>query len=127
MTSSEGAGRQTPEQAWTDILAAYEPPHPDSDWFAPLFWPLLGAAHAEPVLGGLYPGQSMIYLGFFDDERWWEPLSGRFDRTPLIATLSTGTYTVLADARTPAPTPLLTTANPADAARYIAQLLADGA
>jgi hypothetical protein len=126
MTDSDGHGR-TSEQAWTDILATYEPPHPDANWFAPMFWPLLQAAHAEPVLRRLYPGQSMMYLGFFDHDRWWELLPGHLDSAPLIATWSTGMYTVAAAARAPTSTELLATNNPTEAARYVARLLDIGA
>jgi len=118
--------RRTAEQAWADLLDEAKPPHPARNWFAPYFWPLAQAAYAEPVLRGLYPGQSVNNLGFFENELWWTPTATEARTRPVITTTSFGTYRVVVDAWTQ-PTELILTADPAEAARFVAHLLAEQA
>lgn len=124
VTGSDG---WTPEEAWSDLVDSARPPHRDNDWFAPCFWPLIQAAHAEPALRALYPGQSMMFLGFFEDNHWWQQHPDTLASRPRIATTADGRYHVIVGMLTSTQTELLSTSDPAEAVRFVVNMLAEQA
>lgn len=113
------------ERAWLRLLEWHSPPHSDDEWFTPLFWPLLQAMASEPTLRAGFPARALNTIGVVPDADWWAAPEADRRRWPMIATDSSGLYTVCTDITPRGSRELFATADPRAAAAYLANVVAE--
>jgi Family of unknown function (DUF6193) len=112
------------EWDWLDLVNGMCPPFPENDWLTPLYWPLVQAAYADPVLRALFPAKALNVLVFPSDPDWWQTPAE--SGPPGIAVGSEGWYSVVADCR-PGAEALFESRDPNAAVVCLARMIADGA
>ena len=122
---ARGDDAESVEREWLHLLEWQSPPHSDTDWFTPLFWPLLQAMAAEPTLRAGFPARSMDAIGVVPDADWWASPEAERRRWLMIATGSLGIYTVCTDITPHGSREVLETDDPHAAAASLADLVAE--
>jgi hypothetical protein len=124
MTGDSRGDAEGIEREWLNLLEWHSPPHADADWFTPLFWPLLQAMAAEPILRAGFPARALNAIGVVPDADWWGASEAERRRWPMIATGSSGIYTVCTDITPHGSRELFATEDPHAAAAYLAEIVA---
>ncbi|UXY29853.1 DUF6193 family natural product biosynthesis protein [Streptomyces sp. HUAS TT20] len=108
---------RTRSEEWKVLLEEFKPPHDQNGVFTEEMWKLISAAHADPILGSLYPAISMWSLTLSNSDVF----SDIADKFPAISAAD-GEYRVLAWPHTQ-DICLFLTSDPAEAVQFAAEII----